>query len=170
MRPSALETRRILKGFRDEDLDILHTPCPRFDEDIDDYLDTFHEMFVVMEQSRGVGLAAPQVGLQKRFFIMNVNEPIVCINPEIVDRSEEMIVTKEGCLSYPNLFLNVKRHAEVRVRYTDDNGDEIVRLLNGLEARCFQHELDHLDGVTFDTLVSKLALRRSMRKRRIRAK
>ena len=82
-------------------------------------------------------------------------------NPLVNDVSEESIVLKEGCLSFPFLFLSIKRPKWVSVRYTDENGEEIEETLHGMPARIFQHENEHMNGYVFTDLVSKLKLERA---------
>lgn len=109
--------------------------------------------------SRAVGLAANQVGIKARMFVMEVASiEFTCINPEIVSSGETEITYEEGCLSFPNLRLKIKRPAEIKVRYIDENLDTKEETFKGTLARCFQHELDHLNGVTFTDKVSKLIL------------
>jgi peptide deformylase len=111
------------------------------------------------EKHRAVGLAANQVGIKARMFVMG-NEALqfTCINPEIVDTSEDEIVYEEGCLTFPDLRLKIKRPGVIKVKYLDEDLAEKEHELKGIFARCFQHELDHLNGVTFDSKVSKLVL------------
>ena len=98
----------------------------------------------------GVGLAAPQVGVLERIFVYEVEDRSgTVINPVIVERSPEMITEEEACLSIPGLAFPVERHARVRVEGVDENGDSLVLEGEGLLARVFQHEIDHLDGVLF---------------------
>ena len=117
-------------------------------------------MFETLERSEGVGLAAPQVGLPIRLFIIDLDvisddEPQykgyrhTFINPEIIEESEENVSMSEGCLSIPGINESVKRPAKVLVNYFDENGDEQERWLEGFEARVFQHEYDRLDGKMF---------------------
>ena len=117
-------------------------------------------MFETLRKSEGVGLAAPQVGLPIRLFIIDLDvlsedEPQykgylrAFINPEILEESEETVSMSEGCLSIPGINENVKRPAKVLVNYLDENGEEHERWLEGFEARVFQHEYDHLDGKLF---------------------
>lgn len=123
-------------------------------------------MLVAMELNNGIGLAAPQVGYGLRLFVMKtIDEELVCINPEIVQQSEEMIIDQEGCLSFPNLTLNVSRPKEIFVSYYGVEGHVLSRWLTDRDARCFCHELDHLDGITFDTRVAKLSLQMAKQKR-----
>lgn len=117
------------------------------------------DMLDTMYAAPGRGLAAPQVGVLKRLFVMDVTwkegprSPVVCINPEIIWRSDETAPGPEGCLSIPGVTAEVTRAREIRLRWT--GLDEVVREehLTGFAAICAQHEYDHLDGiVTFDRL------------------
>jgi peptide deformylase len=111
-----------------------------------------------MVQNRGIGLAANQVGLPYRVFVMGAqNVAFACFNPEILETEGEETV-HEGCLSFPGLYLKVKRPFKIKVRYTEMNGNEKEVTFEGLTARIFQHELDHLNGVKFTSLVGPVAL------------
>lgn len=96
----------------------------------------------------GIGLAANQAGFQHRVFLIKAEQIIACYNPMIVDSSPETVIMEEGCLSFPNLIVKVKRPKGVKVRYTEPNGNVQTRTFHGMTARIFQHELDHLDGIT----------------------
>tara|TARA_Y100000310_G_scaffold344909_1_gene460412 strand:+ start:14772 stop:15275 length:504 start_codon:yes stop_codon:yes gene_type:complete len=120
---------------------------------------------------RGIGLAAPQVGLPYRCFVVgnpDENESIIPVfNPRIVDMSMDQIGYEEGCLSFPNLYLKIKRPENIRARFERPDGTTWTFKFEGVTARIFQHELDHLDGITFTKKVSKLKLdmaRRKMKK------
>jgi peptide deformylase len=114
------------------------------------------EMFETMASARGVGLAANQVGVLERLFVLDVpgdedDEPsrrLVMINPEILDRSGQQ-VDEEGCLSFPGLYFDVKRAMHVKARAMDLEGQQFEVEAEGYLARAIQHELDHLDGVLF---------------------
>lgn len=116
------------------------------------------EMSYTMLVKRGIGLAAAQVGLNKRFFIFvsdfetyDNNEEVeinVAINPQILSREGE-IISFEGCLSYPDYVAQVKRAIKIKTRYYDINMNKIEEEYSGLAARVFQHEMDHLDGILF---------------------
>ncbi len=110
-------------------------------------------MFEVMYKARGIGLAATQVGLDKRVIVANLSgDPLrkdqerVFVNPEILGRSGERH-EEEGCLSLPGMSVAVPRACAVDVRYLDLEGNEVRRSVEGLEAKLFEHEIDHLDGV-----------------------
>lgn len=106
-------------------------------------------MVTFMKKEQALGLAAPQIGLAKRVFVMDVNgRERRCFNPEIIDSSELSENFDEGCLSFPGESCTITRPSAVTVRYQDADGTWNEDELEGLEARCFQHELDHLNGIT----------------------
>ena len=120
-----------------------------------------------MTDNGGVGLAAPQLGIKKRIFIMgNFIKLVACINPKIVSLSDERDNDLEGCLSFPDLFMKVKRPTTAVVQYYTVSGELIERELTGFECRVFLHEYDHLIGVTFDQRVGDLTYRMAKDKRK----
>jgi peptide deformylase len=125
------------------------------------------DMLQTMYAAPGVGLAATQVNVHRALLVMDVspdkNEPQVYINPQIVTR-DGVEVSEEGCLSVPNVFEQVERAARVRVRACDDHGRVFERELDGLEAVCLQHEMDHLAGKLFVDYLSGLKRERIRRK------
>ena len=123
-------------------------------------------MTKIMFESGGIGLAAPQCGVKKRIFIMgNQEKLIVCINPEILESSGENRA-QEGCLSFPKLWLTVKRPETVKVKYQQLSGNVVEQELGDLPSRVFQHEFDHLNGICFDTKVAKLGLQLAKERRK----
>lgn len=112
------------------------------------------QMANMMYKNNGVGLAAPQVGVLKRMVVVDCDwdedqrDPIVLINPEIVERKGEPVTDGEGCLSIPGITIPITRSPWVRVRYLDLNGEIWEIESDGLLGRCLQHEIDHLDGKT----------------------
>lgn len=116
---------------------------------------------------KGAGIAANQCGVAMRMFVIGSEDfDMVCINPEILEETAPPIAYREGCLSYPGLFLKIKRPDGIRVRYTDMNGEVIEETINGLTARCFQHEMDHLNGITMTDHVGKTAMYMAEKKRK----
>jgi len=113
---------------------------------------TITQMVGVMHQERGIGLAAPQVGVPLRVAVMQVHksQPTVLINPTLVAARGGKVPLREGCLSLPGQNYLVPRYLEVRVRYQNQNKKWVVDDFKGLEAQCVQHELDHLDGRLID--------------------
>jgi len=118
------------------------------------------EMYETMILGKGIGLSAPQIGRSERFFIIGDEVGIIqfVLNPEIASMSMEKDEGPEGCLSYPGLYLPIKRSHKISARFQDFRGDWQEREFEGLWARVFAHEYDHLDGVCFVTHVSKLKL------------
>jgi len=145
--------------------DILKKSTISVDEDMDNVVQLAEQMHTVMSQNNGVGLAAPQVGIDKSFFIMGDKTRYKLIaNPKIIETGKEQGLITEGCLSFPGLFLKVLRPLNVVVEYVNTNGEKVNEKLEGMMSRVFQHETDHLNGITFDTLVSKLKLDMAMKK------
>ena len=125
------------------------------------------DMAEVMFNNGGLGLAAPQVGLNYRMFLMGDPESAVaCFNPRIIEVSEETTYDVEGCLSFPGLFLKVQRPKEVVTEFTDSNGELQTMTFTEIMARCFCHELEHLDGVLYTDKVAKLTLQMAQKKQR----
>lgn len=121
-----------------------------------DFLELMQDLMDTIAAYEALGLAAPQIGTNKRVFITNLDEkPQYFINPKIV-RREGSITTKEGCLSFPNVFAMVERAAEITIDAIDVDGREFRCELDGRDAVAAQHEFDHLDGVLFIDRVSKL--------------
>jgi|TARA_B100001248_G_scaffold81197_1_gene58989 peptide deformylase len=145
--------------------EILKKPTISVDEDMDNVVKLAEQMHTIMAQHNGIGLAAPQVGLDKSFFIMGDKSRYkLIVNPKIIEKGDEEGLINEGCLSFPGLFLKVLRPLNVVVEYVNTNGDKVNEKLEGMMSRVFQHETDHLNGITFDTLVSKLKLDMAMKK------
>jgi len=136
---------------------VLREKCARVDTITPEILEILDEMVKMMEEQQGVGLAAPQVGISKRFLVMknpSNNKIIKMINPVILSRSEEMVVKEEGCLSVlgPDMlpvYADVARPSKVTVQWTDENGKTNTAEMSGFRARIVQHETDHLDGILF---------------------
>jgi peptide deformylase len=117
------------------------------------------DMIETMAKSDGIGLAANQVGILYRVMAMHVQETgeyITLFNPEIVSKSELQYVAMEGCLSFPGVLLDLARPRTVEVKYFDHLARPHTRTFNDIDATCFFHELDHLDGKTFKDYVSQL--------------
>ena len=106
-----------------------------------------------MFHHNGVGLSANQIGIEERVFVMMIDieleETITCFNPKIIKESKKEVVMEEGCLSYPELFLDISRPSSIIVRYEDEGKTIIKRRLEGFIGRIFQHEYDHMEGIDF---------------------
>lgn len=123
-------------------------------------------MYATMRMEQGVGLAAPQIGKNYRVFIMGDDSTFkACFNPEILNFKGDEVVSEEGCLSFPGLLLKIKRSAEIDVRYWTQEGELREESLDGLWSVCFQHELDHLDGICFDQRVGSVSLSLAKKRR-----
>jgi peptide deformylase len=154
-------------------LPILEVPDPRLKtisapvEVFDDALKTLiADMFETMYDAPGIGLAAIQVGVAQRVLVIDLQEPgeneepvrkpLVFINPEILDPSEEQSIYSEGCLSVPEQYAEVERPATIRARWQDVEGKLHEADMTGLMATCLQHEMDHLEGILFIDHLSRL--------------
>lgn len=137
-------------------------------EDSEQALRVEQEMLILMKSANGIGLAAQQVGLLKRVFVMRTQDGRECglFNPELLEVNNEKATGDEGCLSYPDLWLKVERSTRLIAKYLDNTGIERIIQLEGLDARCFLHELDHLDGVCFTDGLSPLKLAMAIKKQR----
>ena len=142
----------------------ISTPVEAVDDDLRRLMD---DMLETMYDAPGIGLAAIQVGVDKRVLVIDlqdedeetgerIKKPLCFVNPEIVEESEEYSVYSEGCLSVPEMYADVDRPARVRVKWLDYNGVAHDEWLDGLLATCLQHEMDHLNGVLFIDHLSKL--------------
>jgi peptide deformylase len=115
-----------------------------------------------MLDENGMGLAANQVGITKRFFAIGhdafdtFKKSAIIWNPVIKTESEEKVLDLEGCLSFSGIFVKVERPKIIEVEYETTQGTKQTARLDGMESKCFQHELDHLEGITFNQRVSKL--------------
>jgi len=120
------------------------------------------DMIRLMLDERGMGLAANQIGITKRFFAIGhesfdtFQKHAIIWNPQVINSSEEKVIDVEGCLSFRDIFVKVERPKTVEVQYETTQGKTRFARLDGMESKCFQHELDHLEGVTFNKRVSKL--------------
>jgi peptide deformylase len=113
----------------------------------------------------GLGLSANQVGLPYRMMAVNMGDKIWClINPKVIARSEARTDYKEGCLSYPGLYIKIGRPEAITVEFQAVGGELITQEFNGLTATVIQHELDHLDGIVFTDLISPIKLEMAKRK------
>ena len=155
-------------------LTILEFPDPRLRttavpvEVVDDELNAvIDDMFETMYAAPGIGLAATQVDIHKRFLVADIShdqsEPHVFINPVIVEK-DGATVSEEGCLSVPGYYEDVQRAEHIRVKYLDRQGRETEMEASGLLAVCIQHEIDHLDGKLFVDYLSETK-RQRIRKR-----
>ena len=153
---------------------IIETPDPLLrqisapvDTVTDEIRTLVEDMFETMYAAPGIGLAAIQVGVPKRVLVIDLQEseeeegepvknPLVFINPEIVQTSETLQTYNEGCLSVPEMYAEVERPDRIRARWLDRDGNAHEEELDGLLAVCLQHEMDHLEGILFIDHLSRL--------------
>src|SRR5210317_795879 len=145
---------------------LLQTSTPWTKDDrIDGYddLERFEtDMIKLMLEEKGMGLAANQIGITKRYFARGeesydtFKKQDIIWNPQVINSSEEKVIEVEGCLSFRDIFVKVERPKTVEIQYETTQGKTRFAKLDGMESKCFQHELDHLEGITFNKRVSKL--------------
>ena len=137
----------------DQELKDVDLENPGFDP-----LELKQQMTDVMLASGGIGLTASQVGLDHKLFIMGdkPNNITMHINPTVLQYTEETVTETEGCLSFPNIFVKIKRPKEVLAEFYDENLEKQTVRIIGYSARCYLHELDHCLGITFKDRASKL--------------
>jgi len=152
-------------------LTVLNFPDPRLktkaklvDKITGATLSIIDDMLATMYEEKGVGLAATQVDIHQRIVVMDVSEngdhPIVLINPEIINKSDETVINEEGCLSVPGIYAKVDRHTSCTVKALDKEGNEFTLDGEELLSICIQHELDHLNGILFVDYLSPLKRQR----------
>ena len=134
---------------------VLRRKCVNVKTVDKDILKLIDDMFETMYAAPGIGLAAPQVGKAVRVIVVDVADegapphPYRMVNPEIVEASEDLRVTNEGCLSVPDFYADVERADAITVKYQDEHGDKKTLKADGMLATCIAHEIEHLDGVLF---------------------
>ncbi|MBH8573123.1 peptide deformylase [Nostocaceae cyanobacterium CENA369] len=150
---------------------VLRQPAKRITKVDDELRQLIREMLQTMYSNDGIGLAAPQVGIHKQLIVIDIepdnaaNPPLILINPTIKQVSKEICVAQEGCLSIPNVYMDVKRPEVVEIAYKDEYGRPRTLKANDLLARCIQHEMDHLNGVVFvDRVDNSLTLAQELSK------
>ena len=153
-----------LRHFPDPCLRETAQPVTVFDDELKTFVT---DMTETMYAERGIGLAAPQVGVCKRVIVVDISEnrdqPMALINPEFIQCDGEMMMM-DGCLSLPESYTETQRYSSVTVRYQDINGAEHTLEAEGLQAGCLQHEIDHLNGKLFIDHLSPLKRQRIEKK------
>ncbi|WP_068268327.1 peptide deformylase [Caviibacter abscessus] len=116
----------------------------------DDLRKVLDDMVRTMRLANGVGLASTQVGIDRRYFVMEIDEIVKkCINPEILEILDKNVSVDEGCLSIPGIFKKVSRPDKIKVKYLNEYGEEVIEEMQGLWAKAFQHETDHINGMMY---------------------
>ena len=154
-------------GFLPETHEMLSRPIPNCNLILPNtQIDTLiYRLHKTMEVAGGIGLSANQCGVNIRMFIMGFGDRVyACINPEVVEQSEELVDDQEGCLSFPGLVLRVKRPKWIQAKYTNKQGETVEERFEGLTARCYLHELDHMNGIRFVDKVGRVSLDKARRK------
>jgi peptide deformylase len=142
------------------------TPIFYFDKPTISPIFICNELIEIIKEYNGIGLAAPQIGYSHRVFVMGMgNEIVAFFNPELIEISKETELLPEGCLSFPDLYIKIRRPKTIKVKYQDYMGRIHEANFSGLTAKCFQHELDHLDGILFTDRAGPIAL--SMAKKKL---
>lgn len=156
---------------------VLRQPAKRITKVDDNVRQLVREMLQSMYSADGIGLAAPQVGVNKQLLVVDVDPensatpPLVLINPKVIRASKDLDCGQEGCLSIPGVYLDVVRPTAIEVAYKDENGRPQKLKAAELLARCIQHEMDHLNGVMFvDRVENALALNQELQKHGFSAK
>ena len=144
---------------------VLRKPTKPVTEVTDELRRLIADMFETMYAAEGIGLAAPQVGRIERIAVVDVEgRKFALINPQVLATSGSPDKAEEGCLSIPDIYGDVVRPAEVTIRATDENGNQYEETANDLLGRCFQHEIDHLDGKLFIDYLSPLKRKAALSK------
>jgi peptide deformylase len=144
---------------------VLRKPTKAVTEVTDELRKLIADMFETMYAAEGIGLAAPQVGRTERLAVVDVEgAKYTLINPEIVSKTGEAEKAEEGCLSIPDIYADVERPPQVTIRALDENGKPYEASGSALLGRCFQHEIDHLDGKLFIDYLSPLKRRSALSK------
>lgn len=143
-----------------KDHPILKEKMPAFDfrNPIVDPVELYTDLAETMRENEGMGLSANQIGVRTRAFVMRADEIIGVFNPRVVDVSSETVILEEGCLSYPNLFVKIKRPKSIKVRFATPDGEISTKTFTGMTARVFLHELDHLDGIAHTSRANRYHL------------
>ena len=147
-----------IRKYGDKLLREKSTPVEEINDEILKILD---DMVETMIDAKGVGLAAPQVGINKTMFVLGIDDGKIrkVINPEFIEISSEIVENEEGCLSIPGIYKKVCRPAKVKIKYVNEKGEIVIEEGTELLSRAFQHEYDHLQGELFVDKVSPVAKR-----------
>ena len=150
---------------------VLRQPAKRITKVDDSIRQLAKDMLQTMYSANGIGLAAPQVGINKQLLVVDCEHdnpdapPLIMINPQITTMGQELCVVEEGCLSIPNVYFEVVRPQVIEVSYKDEHGRPQKREFTDLPARVIQHEMDHLNGIMFvDHVDNPLELAESLKK------
>jgi len=167
--PTAVKIKDTYEPYKlvSEDDPILKQIMPEFDFNSDiDPKELANRLIETLTTHNAFGLAAPQCGLPYRVFVMGAEDQyFTMFNPEIINSSQESSHLEEGCLSFPFLVLGISRSRTITIKYQTETGEIKVFTLDGISARIAQHELDHLNGITFQSVTKPLALKMGLKRR-----
>lgn len=151
-----------------EEYPMLRMLMPTFDVSTlpnSDTTNLIRRLRMTMKLYGGIGLSANQCGVMKRLFIIGTDDfMLTCINPKVIRHSSENLKDREGCLSFPGMYLTVDRPKSIDVEFVNENGVLQQMTLDGITARCFLHELDHMNGVRFVDRVGPVAMKLARQK------
>ena len=150
-----------------EDYFMLSVPMPEYKGDFPNpaIVHLAKRLRTTMKLYSGLGLSANQCGVAERMFVIGTDDfQLTCLNPKLKMMSANKVKEKEGCLSYPGLFLNVERPEWIEVEFLNEHGEKQEMRLEGLTARCFMHEMDHMNGIHYTNYVKPLALKMARQK------
>ena len=167
-----MSEKRILKMVPPNDIRLLTKIAPYQDDmlkehDFENRKALADAMYDTMKKYGGLGLSCNQVGLPYRMFVMGGHPQIdlgrtrYCFNPKVLDMSKEMVMMKEGCLSFPFIFVAIKRPKWIEVEYEDEDGEIKKEHMHGMNSRIYQHENEHMNGLIFKDLVSDFKWKRA---------
>lgn len=157
-------------------LDLVSEDDPILRQDFEDFdfsnpptnpVELSNNLIETMIKHKGIGLSACQCGLPYRMFVLWSEKPLAVFNPRVIDQKNEFILLDEGCLSFPHLFIKVKRPSMIKVRFQDATGETHTETFIGMTARAFLHELDHLDGILYTQRANKVHVARALNQKKV---
>jgi len=167
-------TENFMKESKIEPLPLYSDDFHMLNDEIPEYTDPLpnpqmtkltQRLKMTMKKFGGLGLSANQCGVYERVFILGYgDESFACINPKVINYSMEILREKEGCLSYPGMFLTVPRYKWIEVEFLSEQGEVKQMRFDGITARCFLHELDHMNGIKFTSHVGQVSIQTAKRK------
>lgn len=151
----------------DDTFSMLQDEIPLYDDPLPNpqMTNLVQRLKMTLKKFGGIGLSANQCGVFERVFVIGYeDESFACINPKVIEYSSEIIKEKEGCLSYPGMYLTIPRYKWIVAEFTNEQGQVIQQRFEGITARCYLHELDHMNGVRFVDHVGPVAIRMAKQK------
>ena len=164
----------IIKEEKIDPLPLYDDSFHMLDDEIPEYTDSLpnkqmtrlvQRLKMTMKKFGGLGLSANQCGVYERVFILGYgDESFACINPKVIEQSTEIERSKEGCLSFPGMFLTIGRPKWIIAEFVDENGQLKQQRFEGITARCFLHELDHMNGIKYTSHVGPVSIKMAKQK------